>query len=459
MKPSYEELEEKVDMLSRLLKEALEKITKLEEQLKLNSKNSSKPPSSDQKGNSPDKPKKQRPPKKGESRAPFSAERVDSRVECERTSCAHCGADALELLTGLAEILQQVELPAVRALVTEYILHKYNCATCGKLSTAELPEGVANTVFGPSVMALFATLTGVFHLAKREAIQLIQELYGIDISLGSASNIEERISNALDPVCIRIHRVIMEGPFSKHFDETSWRNSGKRRYVWVASCEKAAYYRIDPSRSRAAFEKLTGVATEDLSKVVTDRYGVYSKIIHFHQYCLAHLIRDFKRFEEGKDPDKPIGKALAKELAKACKTHGEYREGNITKKQRNMRLGHSKRRVQFWLDDGYANGGDKLSSLCDRLLINFEKLWTFTTIDGMEPTNNLAERDLRKLVIWRKKSFGTRSSRGEKFVARITTVSETVKRHGLSILRYLEEVIRAVNRGGTPPLICASLGL
>lgn len=54
---------------------------------------------------------------------------------------------------------------------------------------------------------------------------------------------------------------------------------------------------------------------------------------------------------------------------------------------------------------GLANGSDKLSGLCDRLLKDFNKLWTFTKIDGMEPTNNLAERDLRKLVIWRKKEL------------------------------------------------------
>lgn len=360
-------------------------------------------------------------------------------------------------MPGLAEVLQQVELPTVRAVVTEYILQKYSCSSCERQSTADLPDGVPKTVFGSSVMALFSTLTGLFHLAKREAIQLIKELYDVDISLGSSCNIEERVADALKPVCERIHRFILDGPFCKHCDETSWRTDGKRRYVWVLSCERAAYYQVEPSRSREAFERVIGKATGELDKVVSDRYSVYGVIHDLHQYCLAHLIRDFKRYAERKGLDGPIGGALAKEFAKACKTHGEYREGNITKKQRNIRLGHAKRRVGYWLDDGFANGSDKLSSLCDNIINGFHKLWTFTKVEGMEPTNNLAERDLRKLVIWRRKSYGTRSGRGERFVARFTTVAETLKRNGVSVLRYVEKALRCTYRGEPPPEITPAL--
>ena len=214
----------------------------------------------------------------------------------------------------MPKILQQVELPEVRAIVTEYLRQKYQCQSCGKKSVADLPEGVPNSVFGPRVMALFATLTGVFHLAKREAIQLIKDLYDVDIGLGSSSNIEERVTTALDPIYQRIHRVVLEGGLCKPFDETSWRTNGRRCYVWVASCKVAAYYRIDPSRSRAAFIALVGGDPNDLEKVVTDRYAVYNVISKLHQYCLAHLIRDFQRFAEKEGDDGPIGDALATEV-------------------------------------------------------------------------------------------------------------------------------------------------
>ena len=458
MKSSYEELEKKLDEVSLLLKKALAKISELEEKLNLNSNNSSKPPSTDQKSNTPNKEKKPRSSRKGKSRTPFPKDRVDRQIECGRDSCAHCGSENIEQLNNLLETLQQVELPVIRATVTEYIVKKYKCISCGKKSSAELPEGVENTVFGPGVMALFTTLTGVYHLAKREAIALIKELYDIDISLGSASNIEERVAEALDPVCTRIHQFIMKGSLCKHFDETGWRNLGKKRYVWVLSCKQAAYYQIDPSRSREAFERIIGQESKNLNKVVTDRYGVYNSIKGHHQYCLAHLIRDFRRFAERKGADGPLGEALEKELSKACKIHGEYRKGEITKKQRNYRLSYRKRRVEFCLDDAFANGSDKLSSLCGKPLEKFSNLWAFTNVDDMEPTNNLAERDLRKLVIWRKKSYGTRSDRGEFFVSRITTVAETLKRHGMSAIKYIKKALKSAHANILPKEIVPSLG-
>ena len=124
-----------------------------------------------------------------------------------------------------------------------------------------------------------------------------------------------------------------------------------------------------------------------------------------------------------------------------------------------MRLGHLKRRVEYWLEDGHAKGSDKLSGMCATLLDNFDKLWTFTKVDGMEPTNNLAERDLRKVVIWRKKSHGTRSRRGEVFVERITSVAETLKRHGKNILHYIEQAVRSFYANKASPEICVGVGL
>jgi hypothetical protein len=290
-----------------LLNLALEKIAELEEKLSLNSKNSSKPPSSDQKPNTPENPPKKRKSRKGFSRTNYPPDRVDQSVECTRENCRHCGSRAIRDV-GTPEAFQQAELPEVSAFVTEYLLHKYSCGDCGKKSIAELPAGVPDSAFGPRLMGLFATLTGVLHVVKREAVQLIKDLHDGDISL----------------------------------------------------------------------------------------------------------------------------------------------------KQRNMRVSHRKRKVEHWLYDGFANGSDKLSSLCDILLDDFDKLWTFTKVKGMEPTNNLAERDLRKLVIWRKKSFG---SRGQRFVERITSVIETVKRHSKNALQFVQEAVQSCYKGQSAHHISESLGI
>ena len=277
MKPTYEELEAKVQRLEALLKQALEKIAKLEEQLGRSSKNSSKPPSTDQKSNTPDKEKRPRDSRVGKARAPFSPERINKHVECWRENCPHCGSQYIQWNGESPELLQQAELPEVKAVITQYELQKYTCLRCHKHSIAPLPNGVPDSAFGPRLMGLLVTLTGVMHVAKREAIQLIKDLYDVDMSVGSVPNVEERAAIALSPVHERIHEFILKSKWCKHFDETGWRDSGKRHFVWLASCEHATVYMIDRTRSSAAFKKLIRKETWDSSSV-TDRYGVYHSL-------------------------------------------------------------------------------------------------------------------------------------------------------------------------------------
>lgn len=463
MKLTYEQLEEKLRYTEGVLARALEeiarlheKIAKLEEQLNRNSKNSSKPPSTDQKNNTLDKDNHPRSSRVGMTRALYPPEKIDKRIECWGENCPHCGSQYIQWNGESPELLQQAELPEIKAIITQYELQKYTCLRCRKRSIAPLPDGVPDSTFGPRLMGLLATLTGVMHLAKREVIQLIKDLYDVDIGVGSIPNVEERVATALDPVYGRIHKFILQHRFCTHFDETGWRDKGKRHFVWLATCQQAAVYRIDRNRSTAAFQRLIGQETWD-APAVTDRYAVYNTFKN-HQFCLAHLIREFKGYGERDGPDKSIGAAIENELRLSCRIHREYREGKIPLAQRNRRLGIRKKRVEYWLGDGLANGSDALAKICETLLENFEKLWTFTRISGMEPTNNMAERDLRKLVIWRRKSYGTRSERGKRFVERITTVAQTIRKHRGNVLHFVQQTIKCFYSRILPPLISEAMG-
>lgn len=265
MKLSYEELEAKLLRTEELLRKALEenaklqaKIEKLEAQINRNSRNSSKPPSTDQKGNTGSGERMSRESREGKARVPYPAEKIDKHIQCTRENCPHCDSKDIKLISQSCETLQQAELPEVKAVITEYKLLKYSCKTCGKNSVASLPNGVPLSAFGPKLMGLLATLTGIMHVAKREAIQLIKDLYDVDLGVGSMPNIEERVSQALDPIYNRIRNFVIESRFCKYFDETSWRDRGKRHFVWIASCQHAVFYMIDRSRSAEAFQKLTG---------------------------------------------------------------------------------------------------------------------------------------------------------------------------------------------------------
>lgn len=455
MKPTYEQLEAELKKTQTLLKMALARIAELEEKLNLNSKNSSKPPSSDQKADRPDRTPKSRSSRKGVARTAYPPERVDHHVECTRSSCPHCDSPHLHPLDE-SSVWQQVELPELTAIVTQYNLQKYCCQECGQRSSGELPKGVPPSAFGPHLMALIATLTGRFHLAKREAMQLVADLYGIGLSEGSIINIEEKVGQALGPVYERVHAFVIRGKAPRYFDETSWRDSGQRHYVWIATTPLAACYRIDRRRSQSALERLVGKAVQ--GAFVSDRYHAYTIMEGPRQYCLAHLIRDFHKHSEKKTEDGPIGARIEQALRDVCRIHTLWKKQRISKHQYSARLREKKRCVEEGLYDGLANGSDKLSGLCDRILDQFECLWTFRTQAGVDPTNNLAERDLRKLVLWRKKSYGTRSQKGQRFVERMTSVVETLKKQGQGVFDFLKRSLRAHYSWEPPPFIAPELG-
>ncbi len=114
--------------------------------------------------------------------------------------------------------------------------------------------------------------------------------------------------------------------------------------------------------------------------------------------------------------------------------------------------------MEEFLIEGFAWGSDELSGLCDRLHGEFERLWAFKSVKGMEPTNNMAERDLRKMVLWRKKSYGTRSQKGQIFVERITSVVESLRKNSKNVFTFLTESVEAFYNQQPAPLITPDLG-
>jgi transposase len=457
MKAEFAETKENLAKAESLLKHALARIVKLEEQINKNSKNSSKPPSTDQKSNTPKKDPEKRAPRSGHHRTLYPPESVDQQVQCRRDVCPHCQEKKLKQLSQPPFVWQQVELPDVQAIVTQFNCLKYQCKKCGSRCIGTLPEGTPFSAFGPRLMAYISYLTGRFHVSKREAMTLVKDLYNVDLSEGSVINIEENMANALEEVYEKIHHLVIDGSLPRHFDETPWRDSGKRHYVWIGTTQVAAYYKIDPSRSTKAFLKVIGEST--LSPSVTDRYSVYNILDGPRQYCLAHLIRTFCSYGQKQGRDGEVGKKIESELRRTCATHTKWKKGLITKRQRGCWLRHHKRRLYEYFIDALAFGSDELCGLCYRLIDKFEHLWTFASIKDMDPTNNMAERDLRKLVLWRKKSYGTRSHRGQKFVERITSVVETLKKHDQRVFKFLEQTIRAFYHKQKPPGIAPALGI
>jgi transposase len=298
----------------------LERVEELERKLSRDSRNSSKPPSSDppasraeRRGLAREQVKKLstrkpggQPGHEGKHRQMAPVERVDRCSEHLPEACSGCGHDfdGCEQRVGGPVIHQKWELPQVRPLIFEYRLLRLRCPGCGKLQLAGLPAGVSGSAFGPKLEAHIATLAGVFRLSRRQVAEVIREMFHIDISVGAVDTTIMRMSAVLADPWERLREAIREAEVI-HADETSWRLRGREQWLWLAATALFACYRIDPSRSQAAAKELLGENFGGF--VISDRYAGY----HFldvlqQQLCWAHALRQLIELSERQGaPGKP----------------------------------------------------------------------------------------------------------------------------------------------------------
>lgn len=441
-----------IDHLYSVVEKHEARIADLEAQLRQNSRNSSKPPSSDGPHVKPAPGRTSSGRKRGGQPGHTKRERTilspDEVHDHKPLKCHHCDA----ALTGSDPdcwIEQVIELPVKLRHVVHHRRHTLTCPDCHFATTASLatPGG-----FGPRFQAVVAYLSGVGRLSKRVIRQFFADVCDIPLSLGMVSKLERKTSTALAPLHAEALTVTQKQ--NANIDETGWRQGTKRAWLWVARTAKATAYLIRPTRSRVAFNDLRPTKVGILT---TDRYPVYDhRPVDRRQLCWAHLRRDFQAMIDRDDTGAGTGRDLLLNADVLFQHWKRVRDGTLT------RTGFHKHYASWLRDEvrsllvrGTTCGSKKTQIVCNELLSIEEAMWTFTRHDGIEPTNNAAERSLRHAVCWRKTSFGTDSEVGSRFVERILTVSATARQYGRDVLATLTQAIQAFRNKSTPPSIVA----
>lgn len=449
------------------LTELTAQVAKLTELLNRNSSNSHLPPSSDGPGassrgggagNVRHKAKRGRGGQKGHRgnhRALLPPECVNTFVDLFPRVCLGC-AHPLPRKPDLAACrYQQLELRDHRPHVTEWRRHEVDCERCGAATRAEYdPKQIPSSAFGPCLTAVVAMLTGAYHLSRRKTKKLLHELFGISISLGAVSAMERRASAALASCHEEALREVQYAGV-KHTDATSWVRSGKLTSLWVLATALVTVYRIfDDGRRdtvRTFFGPLVGI-------LVSDRATVFSFwMMGMRQICHAHLLRKFVAFSER---DGPVG-AIGRELLECTRLIFEYwhgfKDGLLSRQELLFWMRPLQRTVEQLLERGEKADVDGVSGACADILAHREAMWTFLAHEGVEPTNNHAELELRDFVLWRKKSYGTQSARGDRFAERVMTVVRTARKQGKAVLQFIVDSITAhLDRKAPPRLIGVS---
>ena len=428
----------------------------LQEQLR----QTSRPPSSDPPlPQRPHRPRGQRrrggqPGHPGSTRTLIPVEEVDEVVVIKPAQCTHCQAP----LSGddpQPWRPQVIELPPIKPVVTEYHWHQLACPACGETTRAPWPAGVPSRTYGARVQATVALCTGAYRLSKRTTQQVMAEVFGVPMSVGTISPLEQA-TTAVVAAPVEEARTYVHEHAVAHLDETSWCQGGKRAWLWVAVTSLVTVFLVRMSRGGQVARELLGAQFSGI--LVTDRYSAYNWYpVRWRQLCWAHLLRDFEAMRGRGGRSEEIGDALLAQAHQMFAWWHRVREGTLKRSTFRSYMSPLRREVERLLEAGSRCGVPKTAGTCRDILKRRQALWTFVQVEGVEPTNNTAERSIRPGVLWRKGSFGTQSAEGSRFVESMMTVVATLKQQQRSVLEYLTAACEAALRGeAAPSLLPAS---
>src|SRR4029450_6714487 len=454
-------LESRLSALEARVQTLQEQNRVLQERLHQNSRNSSRPPSSDPpQSPRPRRPRGQRrrggpPGHPGHTRTLLPVEEVDEVVVLKPDQCSGCHAP----LWGDDPVPfrhQVIEIPPIQPVVTEYQWHQLACPACGEPTRAPLPAGVPSGTYGPRVQATVALCTGAYRLSKRTTQQVMDEVFGVPMSVGTIIPLEQATIAAVAAPVEEARTYVHEQAVA-HLDETSWCQGGKRAWLWVAVTSLGTVFRVRMSRGGQVARELLGEQCSGI--LVTDRYSAYNWYpVRWRQLCWAHLLRDFEAMRGRGGRSEEIGDALLVQAHQMFVWWHRVREGTLKRSSFRSYMTPLRREVERLWEAGSRCGVPKTAGTCRDILKRREALWTFVQLEGVEPTNNTAERSIRPGVLWRKGSFGTQSAEGSRFVESMMTVVATLKQQQRNVLEYLTAACEAALRGeAAPSLLPASV--
>ena len=473
------ERDQRLAHAEKQIADAEKQIADLERQLALrkrNSTNSSKPPSSDgwageqrprgRKHKSRRKPGGQ-PGHPGHHRPLVPLAEVSAIEVVLPQQCGHCGGNLPQepsqvTTEGEPQRHQVTEVPPVKAHITEYQFPNVVCGDCGKTTRAPLPQEIARHS-GPRLTALIAYWTVVCRLPRRLVEAMLVDVLGIEISLGSTQKAWEEVSEA---VALPVRQLQEQLPQEAvlNVDETGWRTNGDKRWIWALVAQQFVFYVVASTRGAEVLVSLLGTVFRGI--LCSDRWVVY---LTYHsgrmQLCWAHLkrnilgIADYARSPSARQFCRDALAIVARLFRLWYRFRGDLRDrrGNPQPLDRRQLLLKSVplQKKLFALAEAHLNHADsEVRNLATALFVHFHRLFTFLEEEGVDPTNNVAERVLRTAVQWRKISFGTRSRNGEIATARLLTVAQTCKRQQRHVLSYLTDAVRCHRSHAiVPPLL------
>jgi transposase len=455
--------DELIVLMQAEIRRLTELVVELEERLGQNSSNSSKPPSSDKPGSGDDEKRKKRNKQKkkrkrggqkghrGSHRTLLPLDQVNHIVDHFPEQCESCWQSLPHTPDSDPQRYQVTDVPPSEPETEEHRAHGVTCS-CGHTTQAAVPDHVKASSFGPRLSSIIAMLTGVYHMSRRQVVTALADFFGVKISLGAVSAVENRVSNAIKPAVDEAWRAARQAQV-KHTDGTSWLQAGRALQLWTIATTAVTVFSVltdgTAETLKAMLGRIKGVLVSDRASALN--FWAMKR----RQICWAHLLRKFVSFSERDGPAGGYGRVLLEYTGILFDTYRIYKNGKISHRTFRHRMAPVRVQFEAVLEQAAQAKIKRLSGSCKNMLAHREALWTFIDNPQVEPTNNHAERELRKFVLWRKRSFGTQSERGNRFAERIMTIAHTARKQHKPVLAYLTVACQADRLGQPIPSLLA----
>jgi plasmid maintenance system antidote protein VapI len=304
------------------------------------------------------------------------------------------------------------------------------CDRCGKWVQQPGEGELLGSRLGPHLRSSAHFLRNVIGISYRKIPQVIHELFGITFTAATLIGFEKRLAERAEPVVADIAKKIGSSDGAVHADETYSTLDGKRAYYWVHGNEKFIHFQFETTRAGQVSRNILG--NHFTGTLVTDCYSGYeAHTAGAKQKCLVHLARtarDWQKLTECGSTDFDFFEAIKQFVTRCCDFHRLRCQQMLGKKRQATEkawLSAELLRLETW-----AVTHEKAQTLQARIRKHHGEWLVFVDDPRVPPTNNLAERALRQLVVLRKITFGHRSRTGGERMAMIMTVGETARRHG-----------------------------
>lgn len=436
-----------------------ERIARLEAELqglRKTPQNSSLPPSTQHPHAKPVKPKSKSKKKRGgqpghakHERPLIPTDQCDAVVPLQPVECRRCGTKLLG--RDPDPLRHQVwELPEIKPLVTEYQRHRLRCPGCGDTTCAALPAGVPRGQSGPKLIAFVALLMACFRQSKRRTALFVTSILNIPCCPSLTVKQQTIATRALQPayeelVAALPHQARLNG------DESPTKEGSVKSWLWTFVASTFTVFALRGSRAATTIGELLG---ETFAGVMgCDRAKMYWQCGRL-QWCWAHLKRDFQALIDDADHQvKRLGHDLMRPTQELFRHWSRCRDGTLTRRSFERLMTPIRDEIDGLLLRGAYSGNPRLLGMCRELYDHRDWLWTFLEVEGVEPTNNAAERSLRHAVIWRKLSFGTQSPAGSRFVETLLTTIETCRQQQHNVFEFVTQAVEAHIHHRNPPTL------